>query len=113
MVAVTRPKSGPDQLEDLLRWLQATVDTPALVPEAPAVEKLAAASGGGDTESSVAGHESSGVGGIGEDAMVVPLWTTASEAATSAATHQTGLERSCLFLMWEVGSCCDSVPGFG
>ena len=62
---------------------------------------------------SIAGHESSGVGGIGEDATVVPLWTTANEAATSTATHPTGLEWSCLFLMREVGSCCDSVPDFG
>ena len=39
---------------------------------------------------------------------------TATEAATevapSTATHLTGLERSGVFLMWEVGSCCDSVP---
>ena len=40
VAAVTRPKSGPDQLEDLLRRLLAAVDTPAPVPEAPAVEKL-------------------------------------------------------------------------
>ena len=40
VAAVTRPKSGPDQLEDLLRQLLAAVDTPAPVPEAPAVEKL-------------------------------------------------------------------------
>ena len=44
MVAVTRPKSGPDQLEDMLRRLLAAVATPAPVPalvsEAPAVEKL-------------------------------------------------------------------------
>ena len=42
--------------------------------------------------------------------MVVPLWTTATSAATSAVTHQMGLEQSCLFLMREVGSYCDSVP---
>ena len=75
--------------------------------------EVATVSGGRDTESSVAGRESSGVGGIGEEATVVPLWTTANEAATSAATHPTGLERSCLFLMREIGSCCDSVPDFG
>ena len=75
--------------------------------------EVATASGGRDTESSIAGRESSGVGGIGEDATVVPLWTTANEATTSTATHPTGLERSCLFLMREVGSCCDSVPDFG
>ena len=31
MAAVTRPKSGPDQLEDMLRRLLAAVDTPAPV----------------------------------------------------------------------------------
>ena len=40
VAAVTRPKSGPVQLEDFLRRLLAAVDTPAPVPEAPAVEKL-------------------------------------------------------------------------
>ena len=40
MAAVTRPKSGPDQLEDLLRRLLMAVDTPAPIPEVPAVEKL-------------------------------------------------------------------------
>ena len=94
VAAVTGPKSGTDQLEDLLRRLLMAVDTPAPIPEVPAVEKLLTASGGRDTESSVAGRESSGFGGIGEDAMVVPLWTTANEAATSTATHPMGLERS-------------------
>ena len=40
VAAVTRPKSGPDQLEDLLRRLLTAVDTPAPVPEAHTVEKL-------------------------------------------------------------------------
>ena len=40
VAAVTRPKSVPDQLEDLLRRLLMAVDTPALIPEVPAVEKL-------------------------------------------------------------------------
>ena len=40
VAAVTRLKSGPDQLEDLLRRLLTTVDTPALIPEVPVVEKL-------------------------------------------------------------------------
>ena len=37
---VTRLKSGPDQLEDLLRRLLTAVDTPAPIPEVPVVEKL-------------------------------------------------------------------------
>ena len=40
VVAVTRPKSGTDQLEDMLRRLLAAIATPAPVPEVPAVEKL-------------------------------------------------------------------------
>ena len=44
VAAVTRPKSGPDQLEDMLRRLLAAIATqapvPALVPDVPAVEKL-------------------------------------------------------------------------
>ena len=40
VAAVTRPRSGPDQLEDLLRRLLMAVDTPAPIPEVPAVEKL-------------------------------------------------------------------------
>ena len=70
-------------------------------------------SGGRDTESSVSGPESSGVGGIGKDVTVVSLGTKTAEAATSTVTHPTGLERSRVFLMWEVGSCCDSVPELG
>ena len=75
--------------------------------------EVATASGGRDTESSVSGRESSGVGGTGKDATVVSLWTTTTEAATSTATHPTGLERSRVFLMREVGSCCDSLPELG
>ena len=40
VVAVTRPRSGPDQLEDLLRRLLMAVDTPAPIPEVSPVEKL-------------------------------------------------------------------------
>ena len=44
VAAVTRPKSGPDQPEDmflrLLAAVAATAPVPALVPEVPAVEKL-------------------------------------------------------------------------
>ena len=40
VAAVTRPRSGPDQLEDLLRRLLMAVDTPAQIPEVPPVDKL-------------------------------------------------------------------------
>ena len=98
VVAVTRPKSGPDQIDDLLRRLLMAVDTPAPIPEVPAVEKLlqrlVAVGLKKRLRSFLSGQQS-------------------NEAATSTATHPTGLERSCLFLMREVGSCCDSVPNFG
>ena len=40
VVAVTRPRSVPDQIEDLLRRLLMAVDTPAPIPEVPAVKLL-------------------------------------------------------------------------
>ena len=40
VAAVTQPRSGPDQLEDLLRRLLMAVDSPAPIPEVPPVEKL-------------------------------------------------------------------------
>ena len=40
VAAVNRPRSGPDQLEDLLRRLLLTVDPPAPIQEVPPVEKL-------------------------------------------------------------------------
>ena len=75
--------------------------------------EVVTASGGGNKESSASGRESSGVGGIGKDATAVSLGTTTTEAATSTATRPTGLEWSGVFLMWEVGSCCDPVPKLG
>ena len=62
VAAATRPTSGLDQLQDMLRRLLASMaapaPVPAPVPEVPTVEKIVAASGGGDTESSAAGRES-------------------------------------------------------
>ena len=75
--------------------------------------EVVAASGGGDTESSAAGCESSRVGGIGKDVTVVSLRTTTTVTAAVTATRPTGLERSGVFLMWEVGSCSNTVPELG
>ena len=79
--------------------------------------EVVTAPAGGNTESSASGRESSKVGGFVNDVTVVSFRTTATEAATEAAsstaTCPTGLERSDAFLMWEVGSCCDSVPKLG
>ena len=38
---------------------------------------------------------------------------SADAAASSTATHPTGWERRSLLFMWEIGSCCDSVPKLG
>ena len=86
VAAVTRPKSGPDQLEDLLRRLLTAVDTPAPVPEVPTVEKLLqrlVAETQSRSSPVVSPPESVGL------EKIVPLWTTSNEAATSAATHLT------------------------
>ena len=40
VAAVTQPRSGPDQLEDLLRRLLMAVDPPAPLPEVPPIELL-------------------------------------------------------------------------
>ena len=40
VAVITRQKSGPDQLEDLLRRILTAVNTPAPIPEVPAVQKL-------------------------------------------------------------------------
>ena len=46
VAVVTRPRSGPDQLEDLLRWLLMAVDPPAPIPEVPSPVVSALASAG-------------------------------------------------------------------
>ena len=99
VAAVTRPNSGPDQLEDMLRRLLAAAAAPAPVPdlvqEVPAVEIL--------LQRLVAETQScptpvmSPPEQVGLEKLVVPLGTTAGEAAHSAATHQTGLEWCRLF----------------
>ena len=102
VAVVTRQKSGPDQLEDLLRRILTTVDTPAPIPEVPVVEKL------------LQRRESFGAVGIGKDVAVISLGTTTTtEAAVATATRPTRLERSDVFLMWEVGSCSNTVPELG
>ena len=109
VAAVTRPRSGPDQLEDLLRRLLMAVDPPAPKPEVPPRREVVTAASDRVTKSAIAGRQSSGVGGIRADAAVVPLWT----AADAAAPRQRPIRRDwngVVFLMWEVWSCCDSLP---
>ena len=106
VAAVTRQKSGSDQLEDLLRWL--------LTPGGACGGEVVTATGGGNTESSTSGCESSSTDGIGTDVALIPrgtALTTATAAAT--ATRPTRLERRGVFLLWEVGSCSNTMPELG
>ena len=59
---MTRPKSGPDQLEDILLTIAGGRSYPGSGPSSDSgcasSGEITAASGGGDTESSAAGRES-------------------------------------------------------
>ena len=108
VAAVTRLKSGPDQLEDLLRRLLTAVDTPAPIPEVPVVENLLQRLVA-ETQSHpppVMSHPES----VGLEIMLRSFQPEGAprqqrkgaEAASSTATRPTGLERSDVFLMWIV-----------
>ena len=84
VAAVTGLRSGPDQLEDLLRRLLMAVDTQTPIPEVPP-------------------YEYSGVGGIRADVTVVPLWP----AGTWPPPRQRPIRRD-----WN-GLVCFSVPKLG
>ena len=71
---------------------------------------------GSDTGSACGGEvvTASGAGGIGTDVAVISFRTTTTTEATAAtATLPTRLERSDVFLMWEVRSCSNTVPELG
>ena len=70
--------------------------------------KIAAASGGGDTESPDGARESTQARGVGKLVHIVPLGTADIGTADSAETHQTGLEWHRMFFMRKVGR--DSLP---
>ena len=78
------------------------VDTPAPIPEVPPVEKL--------------------LQRLVTETQSRPLLVVSPPASMGleqilrsflSGQQPTGLERSSLFLMWEIGSCCDSVPELG
>ena len=116
MAAVTKPKSNPDQLEDLLRRLLASIAAPVPVPapvlEVPTVEKLLQRLVA-ETESPAGARESTRACGIGKLVQIVPFGTADIGTADSAETHQTGLEWRRMFFMRKVGSWCDSLPHSG
>ena len=72
--------------------------------------KIAAASGGGDTESPASGCGSTRARRVGKLVQIVPLGTADIGTADSAETHQKRLECRRMFFMWKVGACCDSLP---
>ena len=111
MSAVTKPKSPPDQLEDLLRQLLANmaalVPVPAPVPEVQTVEKLLQRLVV-ETQS----HQPAAVSPP-EPVQIEPLRTADIGIADSAEIHQKVLEWRCMFFMRKVGSWCDSLPRSG
>ena len=101
VAAVTGQRSGMTQLEDLLHRFLTPVESPALTPEVPTVEKLLQR----DTESSTSSYESSSADRVRADDALISLGTTPTTATVAAtATRQMGLERRGLFLLREVGA---------
>ena len=117
VAAVTRPKSGPDQLMDILKRLLACMATPvpvpAPVPQVLTVEKLLqhlvaeTQSRQSRQESPAAGRQSTRAHGIGKVVQIL------SGQQTSAETNHTGLKWCCMCFMRKVGSCRDSLPSSG
>ena len=110
---VTQAEVGTGSVRGLASTVTDSCGYPGSDAGSTCGREVATASGGGNTESSATGRESSRVGGFGKYVTVVSFQTTATEEASSTATRPTGLELSDVFLMWEVRSCCDSVPKLG
>ena len=98
---VTGHNSESHQLEDLLRRVLSTAER----------RETITAAGKRDTEStnqSLEPHSDD----IGEDATLLSRRTAPATAATSkTATLPARLVRRDVFLLWEVGSCSDMLPG--
>ena len=76
--------------------------------------EVATATGEGNTESSTCGCESSSADGIGTDVALIPRRTAPTiAAATATATRPKRLDRRGVFLLWEVGSCSNTLPELG
>ena len=106
VAAVT--KSGPDQLEDLLRQLLTAVDTPAPIPEVPPDEKLLQRlmTETQNRPSPVVSPPAS----VGLEQMLRSFLS--GQQPTQLPPRQRPIRRDWngVFLMWEVGSCGDSMP---
>ena len=78
----------------------------------PEVRETITAAGEGDTESTNQSREPHSDDNIGEDVTLLPRRTAPATAATSeTATLLTGLVGRDVFLLWEVGSCSDTLSG--
>ena len=117
VATVIKPKSAPDQVEDLLRRLLAGMacpaPVPAPVPEVPMVEKLLQRLVAETHSRQPAPVIPPGACGIGKVAQIVPLGAADFRTTVSAETRQAGLEWCCVLFMWKGGSWCDSLPRFG
>ena len=105
---VTKPKSPPDQVEDLLKRLltgmASPAPVPAPVPEVPMVEKLLQRLVAETRIRHACSRDSTRACGIGTFSKIVPLGAADVGAAASAGIHQTGLEWHFVFFMREGGS---------
>ena len=112
VATVTGQRSSPNQLEELLRRVLAPAEPPVPKPEVPAVEKLSQQLvRESSTESSTCGCELSSTDGFGTDVTLFPRRPAPTTGAASAkATRPTRLDRRGVFLLWEVGSCSDTLP---
>ena len=73
--------------------------------------KVVTTTGDGNTESSTSGCESSSTDRIRTDDALIPRGTVPTTAtARATATRPTRLERRGVFLLWEVGSCSNTMP---
>ena len=111
VVAVTRPRSGPDKLEDLLRRLLMAVDTPAPIPEVSPVEKLLQHVVT-ETQSRLSPVVSPPLS-MGLEQMLRSFLSGQQPTRPPPRQRHIRLERPSLFFMWEIGSCHNSVPEFG
>ena len=98
VAAVTGQRSGTNQLE---------VFTSSVTNN----RGISGPTGDGNTESSTSGCESSSTDIIRMDDALIPRGTAPTTAtATATATRPTRLERRGVFLLWEVGSCSNTMP---
>ena len=103
---VTGQNSESHQLEDLLQRVLSTAERPA------GGRETATAAGNRDTESTNQSREPHSDDIIGEVVTLLSRRTAPATAATSkTATLPPRLVRRDVFLLWEVGSCSDTLPG--